>query len=187
MSPDNIVIGKEDMGLLQRLLKASVHDHSNSHSKFLRQILVTVDITAPEYWWSEFDTYKVGTVANSTSKMHKGLARPLIREDFEVEWEELSEIEESIFDCHIDILNTFRKNYKSAETSEEKEYWWRRWLTMIPMSYLQTRTVTLNYQVVRQMVKDRRHHKLPEWRKEFISWAETLPYAKELIMYEGDN
>lgn len=76
------------MGLLQRLLKAAVHDHSNSHSKFLRQILVTVDITAPEYWWSEFDTYKVGTVANSTSKMHKGLARPLELKDFEVpqEW-----------------------------------------------------------------------------------------------------
>ena len=174
------------MGLLQRLLKASVHDHSNSHSKFLRQILVNVDISSTEFWWSEFDTYKVGTVANSTSKMHKGLARPLTHDDFGVKWDELNEKEKNDFDNDIHILNTYRENYLSAKTSEEKEYWWRRWLEKIPMSYLQTRTVTLNYQVLRQMVKDRRHHKLPEWRDEFINWVKSLPYAKELIMYEGD-
>lgn len=382
------MIGEKDMGLLQRLLKAAVHDHSNSHSKFLRQILVTVDITAPEYWWSEFDTYKVGTVANSTSKMHKGLARPLELENFEIPkewlenknadlWEDVDpeipeeeevfvdiegfpnymvsnrmriirkeysiinvfgqkrtykqkEIQQTLnsnsykqvgllngvygqpktqyvhriiakafvpnddpehktdvnhkdgnkwnnnpsnlewvtksendkhasrmglkitsgynryrvgatarrfsdsevnqmkemfeagftkkeiaqkFECydstvcnilngktykqvelshkdyfkkHISILNTIRENYLSAEDKNVKEQWWRAWLELLPMSYLQTRTVTLNYQVLRQMVKDRKNHKLTEWSKDFVGWVEQLPYAKELIMYEGD-
>lgn len=86
----------------------------------------------------------------------------------------------------IDVLNSIREKNKSAETKEEKEYWWRTWLGLLPMSYLQTRTVTLNYQVLRSQYFDRRNHKLTEWSKDFVSWLETLPYAKELIMYEGD-
>ena len=167
------VIGRNDMNLLQRLLKASIKE-GNSHSKFLRQIMVSVDITAPMFWWSEFDTYKVGTVANSTSKMHKLASTPITLDCFEVDdydrnldvtpegmvdedvdYDELGKIscfeEDVIF-----VLENIRQKYLETK---DKRYWLEllRWL---PESWLQTRTVTLNYQVIRQMYFDRRNHKL---------------------------
>lgn len=201
------VIGRNDMNLLQRLLKASIKE-GNSHSKFLRQIMVSVDITAPMFWWSEFDTYKVGTVANSTSKMHKLASTPITLDCFEIDdydrnldvtpegmvdedidYDELGKI--SYFEEHvIFVLENIRQKYLETK---DKRYWLEllRWL---PESWLQTRTVTLNYQVIRQMYFDRRNHKLNYWsgkdnpdNENFVKWVKSLPYSEELIMYEGDK
>lgn len=201
------VIGRNDMNLLQRLLKASIKE-GNSHSKFLRQIMVSVDITAPMFWWSEFDTYKVGTVANSTSKMHKLASTPITLDCFEIDdydrnldvtpegmvdedidYDELGKI--SYFEEHvIFVLENIRQKYL---VTKDKRYWLEllRWL---PESWLQTRTVTLNYQVIRQMYFDRRNHKLNEWsgkddpdNENFVKWVKSLPYSEELIMYEGNS
>lgn len=171
-------IGEKDMKLLQNLIGAAVHDKSNSHSKFLRQILVSVDITAPMYWWSEADTYKVGTTANSTSKMHKLASTPITMECFELD--DYSDMHNpSFLKPFITSLEELRQLYK---TSGDVKYWKElvRWL---PVGWLQTRTVTLNYQVLRQMYFDRRNHKLSEWHQ-FCDWVKTLPYAEELITYE---
>lgn len=204
---NGFVIGRNDMNLLQRLLKASIKE-GNSHSKFLRQIMVSVDITAPMFWWSEFDTYKVGTVANSTSKMHKLASTPITLDCFEIndydrnldvtpegmvdediDYDELGKI--SYFEEHvIFVLENIRQKYL---VTKDKRYWLEllRWL---PESWLQTRTVTLNYQVIRQMYFDRRNHKLNYWsgkdhpeNENFVKWVKSLPYADELIMYEGDD
>ena len=201
------VIGRNDMNLLQRLLKASIKE-GNSHSKFLRQIMVSVDITAPMFWWQEFDTYKVGTVANSTSKMHKLASTPITLDCFEIDdydrnldvtpegmvdedidYDELGKI--SYFEEHvIFVLENIRQKYLETK---DKRYWLEllRWL---PESWLQTRTVTLNYQVIRQMYFDRRNHKLNYWsgkdnpdNENFVKWVKSLPYSEELIMYEGDK
>lgn len=194
------VIGRNDMNLLQRLLKASIKE-GNSHSKFLRQIMVSVDITAPMFWWQEFDTYKVGTVANSTSKMHKLASTPITLDCFEIDdydrnldvtpegmVDELDKI--SCFGADvIFVLENIRKKYLETK---DKRYWIEllRWL---PESWLQTRTVTLNYQVIRQMYFDRRNHKLNYWsgkdnpdNENFVKWVKSLPYSEELIMYEGN-
>lgn len=204
---NGFVIGRNDMNLLQRLLKASIKE-GNSHSKFLRQIMVSVDITAPMFWWSEFDTYKVGTVANSTSKMHKLASTPITLDCFEIDdydrnldvtpegmvdedidYDELGKI--SYFEEHvIFVLENIRQKYL---VTKDKRYWLEllRWL---PESWLQTRTVTLNYQVIRQMYFDRRNHKLNYWsgkdnpdNENFVKWVKSLPYSEELIMYEGDK
>ena len=174
-------IGEKDMKLLQNLIGAAVHDKSNSHSKFLRQILVSVDITAPMYWWSEFDTYKVGTVANSTSKMHKLASTPITMECFELD--DYSDMHKpSFLKPMVTSLEELRQLYNS---SGDVKYWKElvRWL---PVGWLQTRTVTLNYQVLRQMYLDRRNHKLSEWYQ-FCDWVKTLPYAEDLITYEGNR
>lgn len=188
------VLGANDLGLMQRLLKASIKEGS-SHSKFMRQIMVCVDITAPMYWWSEFDTYKVGTVTNSTSKMHKLASTPITMECFETDDYDKSLIsnlvdgEQKFFflsseepPCIIDWLESLRQTYLKTK---DKRYWKElvRWL---PESWLQTRTVTMNYENVRNMYFQRRHHKLTEWSEQFVAWVESLPYAKELIMYKGD-
>lgn len=189
------VLGANDLGLMQRLLKASIKEGS-SHSKFMRQIMICVDITAPMYWWSEFDTYKVGTVANSTSKMHKLASTPITMECFEADDYDKSLIsnlvdgEQKFFflsseepQCIIDWLESLRQTYLKTK---DKRYWKElvRWL---PESWLQTRTVTMNYENVRNMYFQRRHHKLTEWSEQFVAWVESLPYAKELITYEGDT
>ena len=192
---DGFVLGSNDLGLMQRLLKASIKE-GNSHSKFMRQIMVCVDITAPMYWWSEFDTYKVGTVANSTSKMHKLASTPITMECFETgDYDKklisklVDEGQKFFFSsseeppCIIDWLESLRQTYLKTK---DKRYWKElvRWL---PESWLQTRTVTMNYENVRNMYFQRRHHKLTEWSEQFVAWVESLPYAKELIIYEGDT
>lgn len=182
-------LGMADIGLMQRLIKASIKE-GNSHSKFLRQIMVSVDITAPMYWWSEFDTYKVGTVANSTSKMHKLATTPITLKCFEqdnlndsievkINGENVSL--NDLAQAFIKILDAVRKKY--LETKDATL--WKELIRWLPESWLQTRTVTLNYQVLRQMYFDRRNHKLTEWSKSFVDWIDTLPYANELIKFES--
>ena len=182
-------LGAADIGLMQRLIRASIKE-GNSHSKFLRQIMVSVDITAPMYWWSEFDTYKVGTVANSTSKMHKLATTPITLKCFEqdnlndsievkINGENVSL--NDLAQAFIKILDAVRKKY--LETKDATL--WKELIQWLPESWLQTRTVTLNYQVLRQMYFDRRNHKLTEWSKSFVDWIDTLPYANELIKFES--
>lgn len=178
---DNFIIGENDLGLMQRLINAAIKE-GNSHSKFLRQIMVCVDITAPLYWWKEFDTYKVGTVANSTSTMHKMASKPITLDCFETDDycpEAITSKEE--IDYMIQFLEGLRAKYLDTK---DKRYW-KELIRWLPEGWLQTRTVTLNYQVLRQMYFDRRNHKLSEWNNSFVKWIHTLPYAKELIVYEG--
>lgn len=185
---DNFIIGENDLGLMQRLINAAIKE-GNSHSKFLRQIIVCVDITAPLYWWKEFDTYKVGTVANSTSTMHKMASKPITLDCFETDDycpEAITSKEE--IDYMIQFLEGLRAKYLDTK---DKRYW-KELIRWLPEGWLQTRTVTLNYQVLRQMYFDRRNHKLNEWSGKdnpelpnFCKWVELLPYAKELIMYTG--
>lgn len=171
-------IGKNDLTLMKKLAKAG-----SDHSKFLRMINVTVDVTAPLYWWKEYDTYKVGTVANSCSTMHKIHDKEFTLEDFSCE--HLGE--DVIFngtnlnvalDClrqTVKVLNSARQWY--LETNDKK-YWWLM-IQLLPSSYNQKRTVQLNYQVLKNMYHARKNHKLDEWR-DFCSWIESLPYS-ELI------
>lgn len=180
-------IGEKDLKLAQNLLKASIKE-GNSHSKFMRQVLVSVDITAPLYWWKEFDTYKVGTVANSTSTMHKIQASPITLNCFEIDDynDSLNMIDDIPICVRVDnFINDLEQLRQLYLQTKDKKYW-KELIRWVPESWLQTRTVTMNYQVIRQMYFDRRIHKLTEWREAFIDWVKTLPYAKELIMYEGD-
>ena len=185
----NFYIGENDMKLAQTLIKAG-----NEHRKFMRQIFVSVDITAPLYWWKEFDTYKVGTVANSTSTMHKLATTPITLECFEIDDydKDLSLADNSKDDDGLDNISTFEEDIiyvlenlrqKYLETKDKR--YWKELVRWLPESWLQTRTVTMNYENIRNMYFQRRNHKLAEWSESFIKWVETLPYAKELIMYEG--
>ena len=171
-------IGENDMNLAKRLIAGGTE-----HRKFLRQIMVSVDITAPRYWWSEFDTYKVGTTANSTSTMHKLASTPITLECFETDdFDDNFEISEhyhfSDF-VNIELINTLEQLRQKYNETKDKRYWKElvRWL---PNGWLQTRTVTMNYENLRSMVHQRMGHKLSEWRS-FLEWVDTLPYAKELI------
>lgn len=183
----NTIIGPNDMKLLQNLLNASVKDRSNSHSKFLRQIVLSVDITAALYFFKEFDTYKVGTTANSTSTMHKLATTPICLPCFEtndMRSVDLGDVDWNYKDhiVHIiEFLETLRQRYLETK---DKQYW-KELIRWLPESWLQTRTVTANYQVIRSMYFDRRNHKLTEWSESFVDWVKTLPYAEELIMFEG--
>ena len=179
-------IGEKDMDLAQRLIAGG-----SPHRKFIRQIMVCVDITAPLYWWKEFDTYKVGTVANSTSTMHKLASTPITIDCFETDdYDPLvmdSDDPYQVFDCvgefasdMIGYLEEMRKKYN--ETKDKRI--WKELIRWLPESWLQTRTVTMNYEVLRQMCYWREGHKLSEW-KSFIDWAHTLPYAEEFIFYNG--
>lgn len=185
---DNYVIGENDFGLAQRLIKAG-----NEHRKFMRQIFVSVDITAPLYWWKEFDTYKVGTVANSTSTMHKLATTPITLDCFEIddydrnlsladnpeddnELNHISAFEEDV----IMVLENLRQKY--LETKDKR--YWKELIRFLPESWLQKRTFTMNYENIRNMYFQRKNHKLTEWSESFIKWVESLPYAEELIMYD---
>ena len=167
-------IGANDMKLAQKLVAGG-----SPHRKFLRQIFVSVDITAPEYFWAQFDTYKVGTVANSTSKMHKLASTPITIDCFETD-----DYDPSIVDMSglINILEDMRIAYNNTKDKRV----WKELIRWLPESWLQTRTVTFNYEVIRTMCYWRNGHKLSEWHS-FIDWAHTLPYAEELIFYDGDN
>lgn len=177
--PDNIVIGPNDMGLAQRLLKAAINSGSNSHSKFLRQIMVSADFTTSLTHWKQIDTYKVGTTTNSQSTMHKLASTPITRECFDIS--DLPEMDH-YWDDHIEALEWLRDKYN--KTGDRK--YWDSLISLLPESWLQTRHWTGNYQVIRTMYRDRRTHKLKDWNTDFVNWVKTLPYAEELIMYEGD-
>ena len=165
-------IGENDMQLAQKLIAGG-----SPHRKFIRQIMVCVDITAPLFWWKEFDTYKVGTVANSTSTMHKLASTPITLECFETDDYDDTIVDPSGF---IGMLEKMRQAYN--ETKDKRI--WTELIRWLPESWLQTRTITFNYEVIRQMCYWREGHKLSEW-KSFIDWAHTLPYADELIFYSG--
>ena len=166
------VIGENDIGLMKRLFKAGT-----DHRKFMRMITVYVDITAPLYWWKEFDTYKVGTVANSCSTMHKIHAKEFTMDDFSHEYllEYVGEDDWTSpmhnLDNLIYCLNKCREKF--IET-KDKKYWWQM-IQLLPSSYNQKRTVMLNYEVLANIYNSRKNHKLDEWR-EFCKWIDTLPH-----------
>ena len=172
---DAAFIGPKDMRLAQALVSGG-----SEHRKFLRQIQVSVDITAPLYWWKEFDTYKVGTTANSTSTMHKLTSKPITLDCFEIDdyvnigWP--NEHNNFIKTELIPYLEHLRLKYLETE---DKKYW-KELIRWLPESWLQTRTVTMNYENLIAIVHQRSHHKLTEWHQ-FIDWIKTLPYANELI------
>ena len=176
------VIGPNDMNLAQRLIKGGPE-----HRKYLRMISICVDITAPLYFWKEFDTYKIGTVANSTSTMHKIMSKEIDYKMFEMADLD-DDIEVEGFRQVIDLCNYYRNQYlehKQYEPDLAKIYW-KALIRILPESWLQTRTVTLNYEVLRNIVHQRAGHKLTEWHQ-FIDWVKTLPYAEELIFYNGEG
>ncbi|MBQ7314618.1 MAG: hypothetical protein IJW83_01220 [Clostridia bacterium] len=164
------VLGENDLSLAHRLAKAG-----SDHRKFLRQVIVTMDITAPLYWWKEFDTYKVGTVANSTSTMHKIQAKAFERADFACD--RMSEDALAVLDGVIAYLERERVLYN--ETKELSH--WHNMIQLLPSSFMQMRTVTMNYEVLINMYYARRHHKLAEWHTLCDAIA-ALPYANELIL-----
>ena len=176
-------VGPNDLELLKKLVKAGPE-----HRKCLRQIFISVDITAPLYWWKEFDTYKIGTTANSTSTMHKLATAPITEECFELG--DYNERLTLIDDQHlgvrisqwIDDLEQLRQKYL---ITKDKKYWKElvRWL---PEGWLQTRTVTMNYENVLNMILQRKGHKLVEWSEDFISWATNLPLM-EVILKEVEK
>ena len=169
------VVGNADLTLMKKLAKAG-----SDHAKFMRMINVTMDVTAPLYWWSEYDTYKVGTVANSCSKMHKIANREFTLGDFSTE--HLDDVSLDTFNYIIAQLEYDRRLYIKTK---DKKYWWDM-IQLLPSSYNQKRTVQLNYAVLRNMYHARRNHKLDEWR-DFCSWVETLPYAELITLGGNDN
>ena len=171
----NFILGENDLGLARRLAIAG-----SDHRKFLRQIIVSLDITAPLYWWKEFDTYKVGTVANSCSTMHKIHAKEFERSDFS--HDHLSDDAMAVLDTLVQYLEGQR--LKFVET-KDKAYW-SNIIQLLPSSYNQLRTVTLNYEVLINMYYARRHHKLDEWHT-LCHAIEKLPYANELIMVKDTD
>jgi hypothetical protein len=165
-------LGPNDLKLMKNLIKAG-----SDHSKFMRMINVSCDITAPLYWWKEFDTYKVGTVRNSCSTMHKIHAKEFTAEDFS--FENLMPDVEGI-SYFLGRLNYARKMYLETQ---DKRYWYSM-IQFLPSSYNQKATVQLNYAVLRNMYHGRKNHKLDEWSIGFCNWVESLPYS-ELITMEG--
>ena len=168
-------IGKNNYALMKKLVKAG-----SDHGKFMRMINVTMDVTAPLYWWKEWDTYKVGTVANSCSTMHKIADKEFRLEDFSHE-----HLMQGGLECIKNLckdLNVCREQYLATH---DKEWWWQM-IQLLPSSYNQLRTVQLNYAVLRNMYHARRNHKLDEWR-DFCSWVETLPYAELITLGGNDN
>ncbi len=168
-------LGPNDLDLAKRLCKAG-----SDHRKFIRQIIVSVDITAPLYWWKEFDTYKVGTVANSTSTMHKIHAKPFEHADFSCE--KLSKSAMEAFTAYMEFLELKRRHF--VETKDKAD--WDDIIQLLPSSYNQKRTVTMNYENLLNMYFARRNHKLSEWR-EYCEWILTLPYTKDLFLDESEN
>lgn len=167
------ILGENDLSLAKRLRNAGTSDHR----KYLRQVMLSVDITAPMYWWKEYDTYKVATVANSTSTMHKIHSKPFEIDDFS--HDHLTENGLKVLKTLVDEMEKIRLEY--VET-KDKALWYDL-IQLLPSSYNQMRTCTLNYETLINIYKSRKHHKLDEWRS-FCEWIETLPYAKELIIAE---
>ena len=164
------------------------------HRKFLRQIFVSVDITAPLYWWKEFDTYKVGTTANSTSTMHKLASTPITldcfeTDDFEIIDDDMLKVPSEGGCCHelftlnesVELFIQFLENLRVKYNETKDKRYWKELIRWLPNGWLQTRTVTMNYENLRSMYHQREHHKLSEWHR-FCDWVKTLPYAEELII-----
>ena len=179
-------IGPNDMDLAQRMIKAG-----SPNDKFLRQIFVSIDITAPLYLWKELDQYKVGTTTNSQSTMHKLASTPITKECFEMgdyvnkklydrEPYNPDAYTDDVWEQLIEVCETLRKRYNETKDQE----YWKELIRLLPESWLQTRTWTANYAVLRQIYHWRKNHRLQEWH-EFCQFIETLPYAKELIMFEN--
>ena len=168
LSEAKYVIGENDLDLMKRLYKAGTE-----HRKYLRQIMVSMDITAPLYWWKDFDTYKVGTVANSCSTMHKIHAKEFTLDDFS---------HEHLIDPHglleaiITDLNSWRRDFLRTK---DKEYWWQM-IQLLPTSYNQRRTLTMNYENVVTIIRQRSGHKLDEFNQ-FVEILKDLPYVKEIM------
>lgn len=198
----DVKLGKNDLNLMKKLRNAGT-----DHRKFMRMITVYVDITAPLYWWKEFDTYKIGTVANSCSTMHKIQDKEFDRSDFSYDHiplgianyensldckkekmffpmnDDIYFSSEDVLDFTIRALNHYRDLYLETK---DKKYWWQM-IQLLPSSYNQKRTVMLNYEVLANIYKSRKGHKLDEWSNGFVEWIESLPYAKELIIGEKNG
>ena len=172
------VLGENDQSLMKRLANAGT-----DHRKFMRMIPVYVRITAPLYWWKEFDTYKVGTVANSCSTMHKIQENEFTIDDFSHEhlldyeskaWDDV--VPTALLNTIVNTLNVYRSEFLRTK---DKHFWWQM-IQLLPSSYNQTRNVMLNYEVLANIYKSRKNHKLDEWRQ-FCSWIKTLPYSSLII------
>ena len=175
---ENTSIGKNDLELMQKLIKAG-----SEHRKFLRQIFVAVDITAPLYFFKELDTYKVGTVANSTSTMHKLASTPITIDCFE-----MGDFTPLIDNFKIDLswqtIMTYLEQLRQRYNETKDKRYWKELIRLLPESWLQKRTITMNYENILNMYRQRKNHKLTEWSKSFCDWVKTLPYAEELICLE---
>ena len=169
------VLGKKDLELAQRMIKGGPDE-----SKFLRQIGVSMDITAPLYWWKEMDTYKVGTVANSTSTMHKITSKEITEDDFSFDndWDLTFNLAKA------SVVESCEKLRQKYLNTQDKRYW-RALIQLLPEGYNQTRTWTANYQVLRNIYFARKNHKLEEWR-DFCQVIENLRFGKQLIFYKGE-
>lgn len=165
-------VGQKDLELIQKLFKAGTE-----HRKYLRQIFVSMDITAPLYWWKEFDTYKVGTVANSCSTMHKIAAKEFTADDFSHE-----HLTDGANDALSDLITELNLQRDLWNETKEKCYWWGM-IQLLPTSYNQRRTVTMNYENVFTIINQRTGHKLDEWNM-FVRVLKTLPYVKDIAGYE---
>lgn len=170
------ILGPNDLGLAVRLARAG-----SDHRKFLRQIFVSVDITAPLYWWKEFDTYKVGTVANSTSTMHRIHTKPFSREDFSCD--RMDEGGLAMLDAVIAYMESERLKFLADKENRQP---WHNIIQILPTSYNQMRTVTMNYENLTNIYYARRNHKLAEWHT-LCDWILTLPYACELIANRSEG
>ena len=172
------IIGSNDLQLAQTLIRAG-----SEHRKFLRQIFVAVDITAPLYFFKELDTYKVGTVANSTSTMHKLASTPITIDCFE-----MGDFTPLIDNFKIDLswqtIITYLEQLRQRYNETKDKRYWKELIRLLPESWLQKRTITMNYENILNMYRQRKNHKLTEWSKSFCDWVKTLPYAEELICLE---
>jgi hypothetical protein len=173
---NDIILGENDLKLMKTLAKAG-----SDHGKFLRMIDVACDITAMQPWWMEFDTYKVGTVRNSCSKMHKIHVKEFVQEDFEHQGiDGVGGLAREAFDKALEACNWLRDKFN--ETHEKK--YWRALIELLPEGYRMRATIQFNYEVIRAMYHARKNHKLDEWH-DFCAWAENLPYFKEICIQEG--
>ncbi len=171
----NYILGEKDLNLAKKLCRAG-----SDHRKFMRMILVSVDINAPLYWWKEYDTYKVATVANSCSTMHKIHSKPFVLDDFSHDHMTPEALEK--FTAFIEYLEQVRLKYMETK---DKKYWYDM-IQLLPSSYNQLRTCTLNYETLMNIYHARKNHKLDEWHV-VCRWIESLPYANELIVAEDEE
>lgn len=171
--PDgSFVFGPNDLDLAMRLAKAG-----SDHRKYLRMVFVSVDVTAPLYWWKEYDTYKVATVANSTSTMHKIHSKPFSMDDFSCD--HMTDGTKKFMETVVTELENIRLRFKETKSKED----WYDMIQLLPSSYNQMRTCTFNYETLINIYRARKNHKLAEWHT-FCDWIETLPYAEQLITFE---
>ncbi len=168
------VFGPNDLDLAKRLSRAGT-----DHRKYLRMIFICVDVTAPIYWWKEYDTYKIATVSNSTSTMHKIHSKPFDMSDFSTD--HMTEESLAAMESFVEYLETVRLKYMETK---DKKYWYDM-IQLLPSSYNQKRTLTLNYETAANIFRSRKDHKLDEWH-EFCDWIRSLPYAKQIITLEED-